>query len=127
MLFNYSNVLIFAAVGIAFIFVTLFIGSLLRPYLPSANKLASYECGEKPVGSAWINFNIRFYVVALIFVVFDVEVAFMFPVVRIFKSWIEAGNGLTALLEIMTFVFILFAGFVYVWKKGDLDWMKRVG
>ncbi|MBF0105282.1 MAG: NADH-quinone oxidoreductase subunit A [Deltaproteobacteria bacterium] len=126
MLFSYSNVLVFAAVGIAFILVTLSIGALIRPYAPSLNKLSSYECGEEPVGSAWMNFNIRFYIIALIFVIFDVEVAFMFPVVRIFKEWILEGRGVVALLEILVFVLILLVGFIYVWKKGDLNWVKKI-
>ena len=126
MLFNYSNVLIFAAVGIGFVFVTLFIGSLVRPTVPTLEKLSTYECGELPIGSAWMNFNIRFYVVALIFVVFDVEVAFMFPVARVFREWVAQGRGVTALIEVFSFVAILLVGFAYAWMKGDLDWVKKV-
>lgn len=127
MLFNYSNVLIFAVVGVLFIAVTLFIGSLIRPNKPSAEKLMSYECGEEPVGSAWLNFNIRFYVTALVFVIFDVEIAFMFPVVRVFKDWVLKGQGGVALVEILVFVAILLVGFVYVWMTGGLEWFKKVG
>ena len=126
MLFNYANVLIFAACGMAFIFVSLFVGSLIRPHLPSLAKLSTYECGEPAVGSAWMNFNIRFYVIALIFVVFDVEVAFMFPVARVFKSWVAEGHGVLALFEIFVFILILLVGFIYVWRKGDLEWVKKV-
>lgn len=126
MLFDYANVLIFTAVGTGFIFITLFIGSLVRPQVPTLEKLATYECGEVAVGSAWMNFNIRFYVVALIFVVFDVEVAFMFPVARVFREWVSQGQGLLALFEIFVFVGILLVGFVYAWVKGDLDWVKKV-
>jgi len=126
MLFNYANVLIFTVVGVGFVFATLLIGSLVRPHVPTLEKLASYECGEHPIGSAWVNFNIRFYVVALVFVVFDVEVAFMFPVVRVFKEWIGKGQGMMALMEIFAFILILLVGFIYAWKKGDLDWVKKV-
>lgn len=126
MLFDYANVLIFTAVGVGFIFVTLFVGSLVRPNIPTLEKLSTYECGEIPVGSAWMNFNIRFYVVALVFVVFDVEVAFMFPVARVFRTWVESGNGVVALLEIFVFIAILLLGFAYAWMKGDLDWVKKI-
>ena len=126
MLFQYSNVLIFAAIAVGFVFIALFVGSLLRPHVPTLEKLSTYECGELPVGSAWMNFNIRFYVVALIFVVFDVEVAFMFPIARVFKEWVAAGQGGLVLLEVFGFVFLLLLGFVYVWIKGDLDWVKKI-
>ena len=126
MLFNYANVLIFSAVGVGFIFVTLLLGSFLRPQIPTLEKLSTYECGEDPIGSAWMNFNIRFYVVALIFVVFDVEVAFMFPIATVFRDWIDQGQGVIAVLEIFAFLSILLIGFIYAWVKGDLDWVKKV-
>lgn len=126
MLFNYANVLIFAAVGIGFVLTALTLGAVLRPQVPTLEKLSTYECGEEPIGSAWMNFNIRFYVVALVFVVFDVEVAFMFPVARIFEDWVAQGKAGIALLEIFAFVAILLLGFVYAWVKGDLDWVKKV-
>ncbi len=73
------------------------LGRLLRPSNPLAPKLETYECGEPPTGSAWINFNIRFYLVALIFVIFDVEVAFMYPVVAVFRDWLaERTRGVRA-------------------------------
>jgi len=126
MLFEYSNVLIFTAVGVGFVFFTLLLGSLVRPHVPTLEKLSTYECGEPAVGSGWMNFNIRFYVVALIFVVFDVEVAFMFPVAKVFKEWVARGDGMIALMEIFAFIVILLVGFIYVWVKGDLDWVKKV-
>jgi NADH-quinone oxidoreductase subunit A len=126
MLFNYANVLVFILVGVGFIFATLFIGSFLRPQIPTLEKLSIYECGEKPIGSAWMNFNIRFYVVALIFVVFDVEVAFMFPIARVFSEWVRRDNGWLALAEIFVFLAILLVGFAYAWVKGDLNWVKKI-
>lgn len=126
MLFNYANVIVFTLVGVGFIFATLLAGSFLRPQVPTLEKLSTYECGEEPIGSAWMNFNIRFYVVALVFVVFDVETAFMFPVIKVFRQWAEAGKGGLALVEIFAFILILLTGFVYVWKKGDLDWVKKI-
>lgn len=126
MLFNYSNVLIFAVVGVLFIAATLLIGSFIRPHNPSERKLMPYECGEEPVGSAWLNFNIRFYITALVFVVFDVEIAFMFPVARVFKDWVASGKGGIALIETLIFVAILLIGFVYVWVTGGLEWFKKI-
>ena len=99
---------------------------LVRPRNPEAAKLSSYECGEPATGSAWINFNIRFYLVALVFVVFDVELAFMYPVVTVYRSWVADGRGLVALVEIGLFIAILAVGLVYVWAKRDLEWVKRV-
>jgi NADH-quinone oxidoreductase subunit A len=83
-----------------------------------------YECGEKPIGQAWFNFNPRFYLIALVFVIFEVEIAFMFPVAAVYKSFIERGQGLLAFGEIFVFVAILSIGLAYVWAMGDLNWVK---
>ena len=83
------------------------------------DKLISYECGELPEGSAWVKFNIRFYIIALIFIIFDVEVIFMFPWAVVFQDL-----GLLAFVEMMLFLSILLVGFAYVWVKSDLDWVK---
>jgi NADH-quinone oxidoreductase subunit A len=126
MLFQFSNVLIFAAVGIAFILMALTLSRLVRPVVEEEDKLTSYECGELPEGGAWINFNIRFYVVALVFLIFDVEVVLMYPVATVFKGWIHRGSGSQAFVEIIIFVAILLVGLAYVWAKGDLEWVKQV-
>jgi len=126
MLFDFANVLVFMVLGAAFVGVNLLIGRFLRPANPQARKLSTYECGEPASGSAWVNFNIRFYIVALIFIVFEVEIAFIFPVAVAFRGWIESGQGLFAFLEIFLFVGILLLGLVYAWAKGDLEWVKRV-
>lgn len=126
MQFDYANVLIFLGLGAVLCALMMYLGALLRPANPERAKLTTYECGMDVEGSSWINFNIRFYVVALVFVIFDVEVAFVYPVVTVFKQWIAAGRGLFALLEIVLFIAILVVGLVYVWRKGDLDWMKKV-
>ena len=84
----------------------------------------SYECGEVPEGSAWVKFNVRFYVIALIFIIFDVEVIFLFPWAVIFQELSSNGLGLLAFIEMFIFVLILIIGFAYVWVKGDLDWVK---
>ena len=126
MYFHFGNVLVFLLLGLALAAMMLGLGRLLRPRNPEAAKLSSYECGEPATGSAWINFNIRFYLVALVFVVFDVELAFMYPVMAVFKGWVGDGRGLFALAEILLFIGILAVGLVYVWAKRDLEWVKRV-
>src|SRR5262245_60026221 len=124
--FEYANVLIFLGLGIALCGLMMGLGSLLRPANPERHKLTTYECGEVVTGDSWINFNIRFYLVAIIFVIFDVEVAFMYPVLAVFKDWVGRGKGLYALVEILMFVAVLVAGLIYVWRKGDLQWVKTV-
>jgi NADH-quinone oxidoreductase subunit A len=126
MLFDFANVLVFTALGLGFVGVNLLIGKLLRPSNPQVRKLSTYECGEPASGSAWVNFNIRFYLVALIFIIFEVEIAFIFPVAAVFRQWIESGQGLFAFIEILIFVGILFLGLIYAWAKGDLEWVKKV-
>src|SRR5215510_2314135 len=126
MYFHFGNVLVLTLLALFLAAFHLALGSLLRPANPEAKKLTTYECGEPPTGSAWINFNIRFYLIALIFVIFDVEVAFMYPVAVVFRDWVLKGNGLFALAEILIFVGILFLGLIYVWVKRDLEWLKKV-
>ena len=126
MLFNFGNILVFLLVAVGFVFVSIFLSRLLAPRVPSREKLATYECGEIPSEGGRIRFNIRFYILALLFIIFDVEIAFMFPVGAIFREWVERGSGLLALAEISVFIGILFLGLVYVWLKGDLEWMRKV-
>jgi NADH-quinone oxidoreductase subunit A len=126
MLFQFANVLVFFGMALLMVGGLLGLGSLLRPHNPEASKLTTYECGEPPTGTAWMNFNIRFYLIALVFVIFDVEIAFIYPVAVVFKDWVNTGMGLFALAEITVFVGILFVGLVYVWAKGDFEWLKRV-
>ena len=109
--------------------VVLFLGGhfasvLLSPKKPTALKDTPYECGETPVGTAWSAFNVRFYVVGLIFIIFDVESVLMFPVATVFNQMVKEGNGLFILTEFLAFIAILATGIVYCWKKGDLDWVR---
>ena len=85
-----------------------------------------YECGEPPTGNAWINFNVRFYVIALVFVIFEVEVAFIYPIAAVYLDWVRRGQRVYALSEILIFLLILFVGLIYVWVKRDLEWIKKV-
>lgn len=126
MLFDFANILVFVGLAVGFIAVTLLLGRLIRPRIPEIAKDDAYECGEKPVGNAWIQFNFRFYLVAIVFIIFDVEVAFMFPVAAVFRRWVDQGQGLLALVEVAVFTLILFVGLLYVWSKGDLRWIKAI-
>jgi len=123
---EFANLLIFVLLAAAFLVVTLTIGRAIRPSAPSASKGVVYECGEAPIGSGWFNFNPRFYVVALVFLIFDVEVAFTYPVAAVFRRWVARGDGGTAFAEIALFVVVLALGLVYVWRRGDLEWLRAL-
>ena len=120
----YMPVLILAAFAAIMFVGALLVGKLLRPHNPTELKVSPYECGEVPIGTAWSNFNIRFYVVALIFIIFDVEGALMFPVAAVFKRFVEMGEGGPVLALLLLFISVLLEGIIYCWKKGDLDWVK---
>lgn len=119
MLTEFGKALIFIILGAVFVAAGLIAAWLLRPHRPYPEKNATYECGEEPVGNAWIRLNVRFYVVALVFLIFDVEVVFLFPWALIFRQL-----GLFGFLEMAVFLVILLVGYTYVWVKGDLDWDK---
>ena len=117
---NYSPVLILTIFALILIALPLVIQYLISPRdNKGGEKLIPYECGELPEGSAWVKFNIRFYIIALIFIIFDVEVIFLFPWAVVYQEL-----GLLAFIEAFIFVLILVVGFGYVWIKGDLDWVK---
>ena len=116
---DFGTIFIFILMGIVLVYVPLLIQKLVAPSNPNPDKLATYECGEESEGSAWVQFNIRFYVIALIFLIFDVEVVFLFPWAVVFTEL-----GMLAFVEMGIFLFILIIGLAYVWKKGDLDWVK---
>src|SRR4051812_38639444 len=128
MLMAYASVAAFFLVAIGFILGSLLLGKLLRPDNLYAEKLETYECGEAPVGPAWFNFNPRFYIIALIYIVFDVEIAFVYPVATVFKRWVDQGaaTAATAFIEMFLFIGILMIGLVYVWVKGDLEWIRSI-
>jgi len=112
--------------GIGLIAAMFGLQRLLAPNNPYARKVMPYECGEPPTGRAWINFNVRFYLIALIFVVFEVEVAFVYPIAAVYLDWVRGGRRFYALSEILIFLLILFVGLIYVWVKHDLEWVKKV-
>ena len=159
---------LFAAVGAVFLFANLLVGRFVRPNLPNEEKLEVYECGEPVIGSSFVQFDLRFYVVALLFIIFDVEVAFFFPWATVFGKTTqltsptmtvaaESGEGLstaaaikveelgvdtalvgseealretaqllaiTSFADIGVFFAVLMVGFAYVWRRGDLDWVR---
>jgi NADH-quinone oxidoreductase subunit A len=119
MLTEFGKALIFIIIGAVFVTIGLFTAWIIRPHRPYPEKNATYECGEEPVGSAWIRLNVRFYVTALVFLIFDVEVAFLFPWALIYRHF-----GILGFFEMAVFLVILLVGYAYVWVKGDLDWDK---
>jgi NADH-quinone oxidoreductase subunit A len=120
MLFSFASVLLFLVVGFAILAAVLVLSRLIQPKgKPGADKYIPYECGEVPEGSAWVRFNIRYYVIALIFLIFDVEIVFLLPWAVVFKRL-----GAFAFMEGLVFIGILAVGLAYVWKKGDLEWVK---
>ena len=158
-----GHFLLFAALAIVFLIVPLLIGRFVRPKLPNPEKDAIYECGEPTIGSSYIQFDLRFYVVALLFIIFDVEVAFFFPWALVYGGAMQLADtrladsvqqelsakllnvpaetltaanvitpdygfllGLASLIDILVFFGVLLVGFAYVWKRGDLDWVRAV-
>ena len=125
---EFGKILIFLIVGIMMVCFAFFISRLLAPKKPNPEKLTSYECGEEPTGSAWLPFNSRFYVIALVFLLFDVEMVFVFPWAIVFGSHemnsFEPRWGALSLIEMFVFLGIVVLGLAYVWVKGDLDWIK---
>ena len=117
MLSDFGVVLLFFIIGFVFVGIGLIAAAIIRPSHPNPVKNSTYECGEMPIGPPWIRFNNRFYVIALIFLLFDVEVVFLLPWALVFKQL-----GWFAFIEMIVFVVILLAGLAYVWGKGDLEW-----
>lgn len=115
---DYTIVVLFLALGAGFAIFNLLLAYLVHPSKPSEkDKLVAYECGEAPIGTGFVQFNMRFYVYALVFVIFDVEVVFIFPWAVVFNQM-----GLFAFIEMMIFIGILLIGYAYAWRKGALEW-----
>ncbi|MFI5402246.1 MAG: NADH-quinone oxidoreductase subunit A [Planctomycetota bacterium] len=123
---GWGNVLVFAGFGLVFVWLNLFvIGKILlrRPNKPDqGQKGETYECGEPAIGDAWIRFDIRFYTLTLVFLVFDIEVALLFPWAAAYDVFIEGGSGGAAFVEVLLFLLVLGVGLAYVWARGDLQW-----
>jgi len=117
MLLNYLPVAIYLLVAVGFGAIVVLLSSLLGPRMPGKVKLETYECGMKPIGPNRLRSSIKFYVIALLFIVFDVEAVFLYPWAVVFKELKIFG-----LVEMGIFILILFAGLAYVWRKGALEW-----
>jgi NADH-quinone oxidoreductase subunit A len=117
---GFYNAFWFLVIGIAFVLVNLWISSLIRPADPAAEKLLPYECGEESSGTGFVRFNPRFYIISLVFLIFDIETVFIFPWAVVLK-----GAGAFVLVEMLIFLAILVAGLVYAWGKGDLEWIRQ--
>jgi NADH-quinone oxidoreductase subunit A len=126
---EFGEILLFIIGGVLFVLVTLLVSRLIRPDRPNPEKLASYESGEEPVSAPWTQFNMRFYIIALIFLLFEVEIIFLFPWSTVFadKELIKETDGLWgwfALIEMIAFIAVLALGLLYAWVNGYLDWIK---
>lgn len=122
MLGAYLPIILLVVVAILFGLIAIVMSSLIGPKKYSAVKMAPYECGCEPVGSARERFSIKFYLIAMLFILFDIEAVFLYPWAVIFKKFIDAGLGTFVFIEMMVFIVILFVGYIYVWKKGALEW-----
>jgi NADH-quinone oxidoreductase subunit A len=113
------SITIFLAFGFGFVLVNMLVGAVVRPSAPNAEKSSIYECGEPTVGSSWVQFDLRFYVVALFYLIFDVEVALIWPIAVVFRN--HAGP---ALVIAGIFMALILIGYVYEWYSGSLDWIR---
>jgi NADH-quinone oxidoreductase subunit A len=123
MLESYFPVLMFILVGVAVGVVPMVLGSVLGPNKPDAEKQSPYECGFEPFEDARMRFDVRYYLIAILFILFDLEVAFLLPWASILKEIAASPDvRLFGFFEMFVFLGILVVGYVYVWKKGALDW-----
>ncbi len=121
MLTEFGKIFIFILVAVLFTIIAFFAAKLIRPSRPSKEKLEVYECGENIEGTPWVKFNIRFYVVALIFLIFDVEVVLLFPWALTYQDF-----GIYGFLVGIIFLLVLALGMAYEWRKGDLEWARPI-
>ncbi len=127
------SITIFFGLVAAFVLVNMSVGSLFRPKAPNPEKSAVYECGEPTIGSSWVQFDLRFYIVALVFLVFDVEIALFYPWAVAYGDAEAIGKSVglslfqvrqTALVDMLVFFGLLLVGFAYLWRFGYLDWVR---
>jgi NADH-quinone oxidoreductase subunit A len=127
------SITIFLAFGAGFVFVNMAVGAIARPKAPNPEKSAVYECGEPTIGSSWVQFDLRFYIFALVYLVFDVEVALFYPWAVAYGNAAELAKSLgmtvfqvrqTALIDMLFFFGVLLVGFAYLWRFGYLDWVR---
>ena len=113
------SIAIFVGFGLGFVLVNLLVGKLVRPSLPNEEKLAIYECGEPTIGASWVQFDLRFYIVALFYLVFDVEVALIYPWAVVFRDVPTQAVVLGA-----PFLGVIVVGYIYEWYSGSLEWVR---
>jgi NADH-quinone oxidoreductase subunit A len=127
------SVTMFVGFGAAFVLLNLVLGSLARPRVPHPEKAATYECGEPSIGTSWVQFDLRFYIVALVYLIFDVEVALFYPWAVAYGSAGVIGQGTgqsafavrqVALVDMLFFFGVLLVGFAYLWRFGYLEWVR---
>lgn len=118
---NLLGIIIFSLIGAGFVLVCYALVRILAPTAKSTSKLSPYECGEVVVGQPWVHINIRYYIFAMLFLIFDIETVFLFPWGLIFKKL-----GFFGLIEMLIFILILILGLVYPWRKGVLRWDRNV-
>jgi NADH-quinone oxidoreductase subunit A len=119
MLTEFGKIFIFILIAVVFVPIVVYVAKLIRPARPTKEKLKIYECGENPEGTPWVKFNLRFYVIALIFLIFDVEVVMLFPWALAYKDF-----GFYGFMVGIIFLLILGLGMAYEWRKGDLEWER---
>jgi len=117
MLLDYLPIAIYLIVAVGFGSVIVFLSTILGPRTPNRVKLETYECGMEPIGPNRVRFAVKFYIIAMLFIVFDIEAVFLFPWAVVFRDL-----GLFGFIEMAIFILILFAGLAYVWRKGALEW-----
>lgn len=120
--YDYWYVALFALAGVAFAILALFFAWLIRPHNPTSDKLTPYECSVRPLGDARVQFRIIFYLVALLFLAFDVEVIFLFPWAVVLREIKATGLGFLGWLDMMVFIGILLVAWLYAYRRGILDW-----
>ena len=123
MMENYFPILMFVLVGIAVGVLPIAMGFMLAPSRPDPEKLSPYECGFEAFEDARMKFDVRYYLIAILFILFDLEIAFLFPWATIFKDIVAAESiKLFGFIEMLVFVSVLVIGYVYAWAKGALEW-----
>src|ERR1700712_1548182 len=127
------SVTIFLAFGAMFVFANLVLGYFARPSIPNAEKLTVYECGEPTIGNSWVQFDLRFYIIALVYLVFDVEVALFYPWAVAYGNAPQLGEQIgmaasqvrgVAIVDMLFFFGVLMVGYAYLWRFGYLDWVR---
>src|SRR5437764_11580925 len=118
------SVRLFPAVGAAFVLITLVVGALVPPHVPSPETAAVYECGEPTIGASWVQFDLRFYIVALVYLIFDVEISLFYPWAVAYGSTPTFEVRQVAVVDMLFFFGVLLVGFAYLWRFGYLDWVR---